>query len=507
MSNNATISPPSANHEFGTDDLAKVSALLCPSDFNPLSDDSTLGRIIAHKQMEIRAHYEVGADELFSTSLPFSEKSFKNAFLKNSTGFIFEIKRASPSKGDIAPDIDIPTITRLYEKHANAISVLTDEHFFGGSFDVLHSVVKSTSKPVLCKDFFIDPLQIYKAREAGADAILLMLSVLTDKAYTHLAALAKSFKMDVLSEVHDEGELNRALSLGADIIGINNRNLKDLSIDLNTTKALAPKIPKGCIIISESGIESHVDIQSLAHLVDGFLIGSAIMGAENPAAKINELTQDSPDPNVEVKICGLTRVEDARLAHNLGATYGGLIFASQSPRRITLEKALEIINCASLNYVGVFMDDDPIYVAAMAKDLGLKVIQLHGSENENYRQKLKALLPAPIAIWQAQRVSNNLPPKPKFADKVLYDTAHPILAGGTGQTFDWAILKSHENCVLAGGINPTNIQKAARTNVNILDVNSGIENAPGIKCKDKMTALFSKLGIPPNLNKNLGDVA
>lgn len=147
-----------------------------------------------------------------------------------------------------------------------------------GSFANLEIVRDQVEQPVLCKDFMVDEYQIYLARYYKADAILLMLSVLTDEEYKKLAKVAHRFNMGVLTEASNEEELNRAIKLKAKVIGINNRNLRDLSVDLNTTRLLAPKVPKGTIIISESGIYKNQEVRELRSFVNGFLIGSSIMG-------------------------------------------------------------------------------------------------------------------------------------------------------------------------------------------------------------------------------------
>lgn len=459
-----------------------------------------LKEIIAHKIIEINALYKTGTDVLFSSPNPKSEKSFKRSLTKNGPGFIFEVKRKSPSKGDLAPNIDISALTSLYDQSANAISVLTDSYYFGGDFNVLGQVSRASSKPILCKDFFIDPLQVYLARQAGADAILLMLSVLSDEGYRQLAGRAKDFNMDILTEVHDEIELKRAIKLGAEIIGINNRNLTNLSIDLNTTKTLAPKVPKECVVISESGIRTRKDITDLSPHVDGFLIGSSIMEAKSPKTKIKALMPE------KIKICGLTSKKDAELAYKSGASFGGLIFTDKSPRKVTHKKAHEIIQSQPLSFVGVFMDESIKLVTSYATRLGLVAVQLHGSENDNYRKTLREKLPTDIEIWQTLKVSNELPKLPSFADRILYDTYHPALQGGTGKTFDWNVLDDQSSYILAGGLNPSNIQSAAKRDAYILDVNSGVENSPGIKCANKLAALFAALNPIQKTKQNAGGV-
>lgn len=202
----------------------------------------------------------------FHPLLTRSERDFYQALSGDNTVFILECKKASPSKGLIREAFDLDYIVSVYGDYANAISVLTDEKYFQGRFEFLPQVRAQVTQPVLCKDFMVDPYQVYLARHYQADAILLMLSVLNDDQYRELAAVAHDLGMGVLTEVSNEQELERAIALQAKVIGINNRNLRDLTTDLNRTKQLAPLIPQGTIIISESGIYTHQQVRDLANL-------------------------------------------------------------------------------------------------------------------------------------------------------------------------------------------------------------------------------------------------
>ena len=240
-----------------------------------------LVKIIKDKAIWINERKETQPLETFQRGLTNSDRSFYQALKTGKTEFILECKKASPSKGLIRQDFDLNYIASVYNKHASAISVLTDEKYFQGSFDFLPIIRDQVNQPILCKDFMIDAYQVYLARHYGADAILLMLSVLNDEKYRALAEVAHSFGMGVLTEVSNEEELHRAVALEAQVIGINNRNLRDLSTDLNRTKELAPLLPKGTTIISESGIYNHQQVKDLAKHATGFLIGSSLMAEEN----------------------------------------------------------------------------------------------------------------------------------------------------------------------------------------------------------------------------------
>jgi indole-3-glycerol phosphate synthase len=204
---------------------------------------------------------------------------------------IAEIKLASPSAGVIQEEIDLQQIAYQYEKGgASAISVLTEPNFFRGELTHLQQVKDVTSVPVLQKDFVIDPFQIYEGRASGADAILLIAALLDRGKLKDFADLILSFHMAPLVEIHNEEDLEKVSDLRLPIIGINNRDLKTLKVDLKTTLYLKKKIPSGIRIISESGIKDHLDVIFLKEVgVDGILVGEALMRSRDPAAKIREL--------------------------------------------------------------------------------------------------------------------------------------------------------------------------------------------------------------------------
>ncbi len=195
------------------------------------------------------------------------------------TAIIAEVKKGSPSKGIIREDFDPVAIARSYERGgASCLSVLTDEHYFYGSLDYLGQIRAQVDLPLLRKDFIIDPYQVFQARVAGADAILLIVSALDDQQLRELAQLATELQLDTLLEVHDGAELERALSLPVDLIGINNRNLQTFVTDLGVTEQLAGRIPAAQLAIAESGIHSRADIERLQRAGAGaFLIGESLM--------------------------------------------------------------------------------------------------------------------------------------------------------------------------------------------------------------------------------------
>ena len=215
------------------------------------------------------------------------------AALKSNTNIriIAEIKKASPSLGIIREDFNPVEIARIYETGgAAAISVLTDEKFFQGRLSYLTDVKKSVNLPILRKDFIIDSYQIYEARSAGADAILLIAALLTKEEIQHYLELARELDMDCLVEVHSEAELKKVLQTNADIIGINNRDLATFKTDLKTTVRLRPMIPTEKIVVSESGIKSRMDVEKLMKEgVDAILVGETLMKSNDISAKLREL--------------------------------------------------------------------------------------------------------------------------------------------------------------------------------------------------------------------------
>ncbi|EOI3551080.1 bifunctional indole-3-glycerol-phosphate synthase TrpC/phosphoribosylanthranilate isomerase TrpF [Cronobacter turicensis] len=448
--------------------------------------ETVLAKIVADKALWVEARKAQQPLASFQNDVVPSSRRFYDALRGARTVFILECKKASPSKGVIRSDFDPARIAGVYKHHASAISVLTDEKYFQGSFDFLPIVSAIAPQPVLCKDFIIDPYQIYLARFYQADACLLMLSVLDDDQYRQLAAVAHSLGMGVLTEVSNEEELERALNLEAKVVGINNRDLRDLSIDLNRTRELAPRLGHGVTVISESGIHTYGQVRELSRFANGFLIGSALMEHDDLETAVRQVLLG------ENKVCGLTRPEDAQSALQAGAVFGGLIFVDASPRAVTDEQARAVIDAAPLRYVGVFRDAPVEDVVAKANAFSLAAVQLHGDEDQTYISALRASLPETTAIWKAQSVSHVLPPRNlQYVDRYVLDNGQ----GGSGQRFDWSLLEGQtlDNVMLAGGLGADNCVQAAQLGCAGLDFNSGVERAPGIKDSDKLAAVFRTL--------------
>ncbi len=447
---------------------------------------TVLDKIVQDKAVWVEARKQQQPLADFQHSVEPATRSFYDALQGARTAFILECKKASPSKGLIREDFDPAAIAGVYRHYASAVSVLTDEKYFQGDFAFLPIVSAAITQPVLCKDFIIDPYQIYLARHYQADAILLMLSVLNDEQYRQLAAVAHSLKMGVLTEISNEEELERAIALEAKVVGINNRDLRDMSIDLNRTRQLAPRLSHGVTVISESGINSYADIRELSHFANGFLIGSALMEEADLQSAVRRVTLGSN------KICGLTRAEDARAAYEAGAIFGGLIFVKDSPRYLSDENANAVMTGAPLSYVGVYRNAAISDVVTQATALNLCAVQLHGDEDPAYVADLRQALPAQIQIWKALRIEGALPERNwPHVDRYVFDNGN----GGTGQRFDWSLLQGQtlSDVLLAGGLGADNCVEAAQLGCAGLDFNSGVESAPGIKDASKIAAVFKTL--------------
>ena len=251
---------------------------------------------------ELRARF----GHLRAEDLERSQRSFAAALRTRSgqgrspqPALIMECKAASPSRGTIRSDYDPASLAAQYAPYAAAVSVLTEPDRFNGSFDDLAAVREVVDVPVLCKDFIVDEVQVLAARSLGADAVLLMFSVVPDDVYRELAELAHSLGMEVLTEVSTPQEMHRASALGAEVIGINNRDLRTLETDLARTEEMAPLAPAGVVLVGESGVGAAEDVRRLSGLVDALLVGSSLSGAPDPAEAARELATAVPLPQGE----------------------------------------------------------------------------------------------------------------------------------------------------------------------------------------------------------------
>ncbi|HUG46589.1 MAG TPA: bifunctional indole-3-glycerol-phosphate synthase TrpC/phosphoribosylanthranilate isomerase TrpF [Sphingomicrobium sp.] len=444
-----------------------------------------LGEIAADKSGELRARFDgVSLEGLRVRAQP-TTLSLRAAIARPGARFILEIKKASPSLGPIRAGADVRSLARGYAGLADALSVLVDEARFGGSLDDLRAARSAFSGPLLAKDFFLDLRQVAEARIAGADAILVMLSLLNDAAAREMIDEARRFNMDCLVEVHDEAEMRRAIALGAVLIGINNRDLRDLSIDLSVTERLARLAPDR-LLVSESGIGGRDDLERLSPRVDGFLIGTSLMKARDPAQAARALVFG------RVKLCGLKRSQD--LQAGAAAAFAGFVFVPGSPRHVTADQAAPLAGearRAGILPVGV-VQDAPIEMAAdIATLLNLHALQLHGREDCSYVDALRRQLPASCELWMSVSVGRDSLHRPG-GHRLLFDNGD----GGSGRRFDWSRVKDHprlRQSIVAGGIASSNVREAAALGAYAIDVGSSLDSAPGVKSAARIRELFEAL--------------
>lgn len=450
--------------------------------------EGVLGQIADAKRDELARRFDgVWLDSLRARADP-TERSLLAALARDGARFILEIKRASPSGGPIRPGADPAALARGYAGVADALSVLCDRAHFGGSLSDLSAARAEFDGPILAKDFFIDLRQVPEARIAGADAVLVMLSLLDDTAARAMIAEARRFGMDALVEVHDEAEMRRALSLGAPLIGINNRDLRDLGVDLSTTERLERLAPDR-VLVSESGFSGRADVERIAPLVDGFLIGSSLMRSADPAQAARVLLFG------RMKLCGLSCGADVRAARP--AAQAGFVFVPGSPRHVTANGAAPLVGSArrsGMLPVGVFRDAPLRSVADIATLLDLHAVQLHGSEDAAYVRSLRRELPPACEIWTPVSVGRE-PLVGRGGDRIVFDNGD----GGTGRTFDWSLIQHHPDlprAIVAGGLGAHNVAAARNLGAYGIDVGSSVDLIPGRKSAQKIDQLFDVLRPP-----------
>ncbi|MBZ0299056.1 MAG: indole-3-glycerol phosphate synthase TrpC [Anaerolineae bacterium] len=260
-----------------------------PSSF--VKTDTFLDKILAHKVEEVaqQARQRPLAEMRSRAAEQAPARDFAGALRRETVALIAEVKKASPSKGVLIEDFDPVQIATVYARHgAAAISVLTDEHFFQGSLQYLIQIREAVQVPLLCKEFILDYYQIYAARAAGADAVLLIVAALADAQLADLHRLILELGMTPLVEVHQEDELDRALKLGARVIGINNRDLKTFQVDLATTARLAKQVPEAVTLVAESGIMNAGDVRRMGQLgAHAVLVGESLVKSGDMAASVS----------------------------------------------------------------------------------------------------------------------------------------------------------------------------------------------------------------------------
>ena len=485
--------------------------------------EATKIRVAQEKQVESPEAVKAAALALPSdTGFP-----FEAALRQQDFNFICEVKKASPSKGIIAEHFPYLEIAKEYEvAGAAAISVLTEPDFFKGDKKYLQEIASIVKIPVLRKDFIIDEYQIYQAKVWGASAILLICACLDVPTLTRFRELADSLGLSSLVEAHDEHEVQMAIDCGARIIGVNNRNLKDFTVDVQNSVRLRNLVEDDVIFVSESGLETPEDIQVLRDNNIGVaLMGETFMRSPNKVEKLAYLYGPiyyTP----KVKMCGISKVETIPAIVDAKPDYMGLVFAP-SKRQVTVEQAKTLVdelhkqyektygeitvpmntdtaqdsqdnqefvqensNFEKIKTVGVFVNETIENLLKIAEEVKLDVIQLHGDEDESFIQTLKEQ--SNVEVWKAVQVRSAADAEKwidSSADMLLFDAYHKDERGGTGEIFDWSSLDAFERpFMLAGGIDSTNVARAIRTvRPYGIDISSGIETK-GVKDNEKIKA-------------------
>jgi indole-3-glycerol phosphate synthase len=376
---------------------------------------------------------------------------FEDALRTPGLGAIAEIKRRSPSAGDLRPGADPARIAPAYETAgAAAISVLVDERF-GGTWDDLRAARAATDAPLLAKGFFSTAEHLRTAKEAGADAVLLLLRDLDDEAVRALLGEARGLALDTLVEAHDADELRRAIALDAPVVGVNARDLSTFAIDRPAQLELVATVPSDRVVIAESGIESRAQ-GAAAELAgaDAILVGSTLMRAPDPGAKLDELLS-----RPLVKVCGLTREEDVAVAADSGADLLGFVLAPESPR--VASHVLPV-------------PEQMLAVAVWVGEAG----------------------PSDADLDQVHTVEAG---KVRGRDATLLRDGEPVarvvdLPWGEDDPDHWERAAATEGrVVLAGGLGPENVGAAiAAVRPWAVDASSSLEVSPGVKDHDRVRA-------------------
>lgn len=463
---------------------------------------------------------------------------FEEALRSGELSFICEVKRASPSKGLIAPDFPYVDIAREYEAAgADAISVLTEPYWFKGDIDYLREIRREVSIPILRKDFTVDSYMIYQAKEAGADAVLLICSILCEKELRDYLELADRLGLSAVVEAHDADEIAMAVRGGARIIGVNNRNLGDFSVDMENSGRLRELVPAGTIFISESGVKGREDIIVAERMhADAVLIGEALMKAKDKKRKMSELrgsiSEAVEDENAQktdrmceisderaielprkteqqfvdeadeskngnsleetgrqrkVKICGLRTPEEIEWANELMPDYVGFVFAP-TKRQVTTEQAekLRKLLDAKVPAVGVFVNEDEARIVDLMKRGIIDIAQLHGDEDDEEICRIHRLTGKPVikAIVMRSEKDRDKWREYPHADLLLLDAGR-----GSGNTFDWALAKDVEKpFLLAGGLNSENVEEAMTQIQSTIYSEQGLSNQQAERHAEKSPA-------------------
>ena len=526
----AHVNPSGKNTDIPAVDGISDAAL------NGKKNVSILDEIFAHRKIAVESQKQIPSQRpsdlqaSYNLSLAPPQISFPERLRRSpfSLSLMAEIKRASPSKGDIALNISAAEQARKYAvAGASVISVLTEPKWFKGGVEDLRAVRLSLdgmpNRPaVLRKEFVFDEYQILEGRLAGCDSVLLIVKMLSEETLRRLYLFSKSLRMEPLVEVNTPGEMEIAIRLGAQVIGVNNRDLTTFKVDLETTSRLMDNVPKETIVCALSGISGANDVKAYrSQGVGAVLVGEALMRADRPDEFADRLLGSSQSvehvherQNILVKICGTRTPEAAKAAAEAGADMVGIILVQGRKRCVSTEAALAIAEAVrtsskpsperssilaledthkSMQYfeystkllsredrsllVGVFQNQPLSYILGQVQLLGLDVVQLHGSEPIEWARLI------PVPVIRRFRLNDEGIGHRGYHALSLLDSA----SGGTGQRLDANEIKSvlerdgGLRVVLAGGLDPTNVQSVLtdlsgrRSQIVAVDVSSGVE--------------------------------
>lgn len=401
---------------------------------------------------------------------------------------IAEVKRASPSKGMLAPHLDPLKLACLYEANgASVISVLTEPHFFLGSPEYLTAIKKAVNIPVLRKDFIVDDYQVYEARAWGADAILLICAILDDNQLRRLLNLAHEQGMRSLVEVHSHEEAQRAVAAGAQVIGVNSRDLVTFKMNPYLLRELRQMIPADRVVVAESGIHTGADARRLARYnVQAMLVGESLVTSSDIPAQMHTLLQEA-NAGTQVKICGLRAPEHIDAATQAGADLLGFIFHEPSHRYVQPTQVRPLLEeSASFgqaqeqptpDLVGIFVNREADFINEVVERAGLHFVQLHGTESPEFCRRITR----PVIKGLQIRTEGDLQQMEIYKDvawRFLLDTPTADW-GGTGIVGDWKLARRaalKHRILLAGGLAVENVADAVQqVRPWGVDVSSGVE--------------------------------
>jgi indole-3-glycerol phosphate synthase/phosphoribosylanthranilate isomerase len=375
---------------------------------------------------------------------------FRDALAEPGLAAIAEVKRRSPSAGDLRPEADPAALAAEFErKKAAAVSILVDERF-GGSPADLHAARSAATLPLLAKGFFSEAAELEELRRLGADAVLLLLRDLDDSQMRRLLDAATALGLDALVEAHDRAELDRAVALGAEIIGINARDLSTFEIDRRAQLALIERVPGDRVIVAESGIASRAQgAEAELAGADAILVGSTLMQAPDPAEKLAELLS-----RPLVKVCGLTREEDVAAAAEAGADLAGFILARETPRRAPRVLPVPETMLSVAVHVGEITDENADLIQLYPRENG------HRARDGVFLRNGREVARVVDRAWQRD------------------DPGHLERAR-----------EAQGRLVLAGGLGPENVQEAIEAvQPWAVDASSSLETEPGIKDHERVRA-------------------